>query len=103
VGERSYFVYILSNASRMLYTGVTGDLEVRVHQHKGKETPGFTEEYNVTRLVYYELFGDIRAAISREKQIKGWLRTKKIGLVESLNPEWRDLAAELLPKRRKGC
>ena len=75
----------------MLYAGVTGDLERRVFQHKAKEIDGFTKKYNIHRLVYFEAFGDIRDAIAREKQIKGWLRAKKVALIESANPEWKDL------------
>lgn len=95
MGQRSYFVYILANDSRTLYTGVTGNFEIRIQQHKSRQTPGFTAKYNVTRLVYYEMFGNAREAIAREKQIKGWLRAKKIALIESLNPRWRDLAEAL--------
>jgi len=74
---RSYFVYLMSNESRMLYVGVTNDIHKRVFQHKSKLIPGFTQKYNLYKLVYFEEFGDIRAAIAREKQIKGWLRSKK--------------------------
>ena len=90
--ERSYFVYILSNESKMLYVGVTNDLHKRVFQHKSKLIPGFTQKYNLYRLVYFEMFGDIRAAIAREKQIKGWLRSKKVALIIAKNPQWKDLA-----------
>ncbi len=72
---RCCFVYFMSNESRMLYVGVTNDLHKRVFQHKLKLIPGFTQKYNLYKLVYFEMFGDIRAAIAREKQIKGWLRT----------------------------
>jgi putative endonuclease len=81
----------MASLSRTLYTGVTNDLARRVYQHKQRLVPGFTSRYNITRLVYYEPFGDIRDAIVREKQIKGWLRAKKIALIESMNPEWNDL------------
>jgi putative endonuclease len=86
-----YYVYIVTNRSRTLYTGVTNNLVRRAWQHKKKLLPGFTRAYNIDRLVYYESFGDIRAAIQREKQIKGWLRAKKIALIESENPQWLDL------------
>ncbi len=76
----------------MLYTGVTNDLENRVFQHKAKQIDGFTKKYNIHRLVYFEAFGDIRDAIAREKQIKGWLRAKKVALIESVNPRWRELS-----------
>jgi putative endonuclease len=92
VAMKTYYVYILTNKSRTLYTGVTGNLERRVLQHKRKLLSGFTREYNINRLVYYETFGDIRVAIQREKQIKGWLRAKKIALIVSTNPGWRDLS-----------
>jgi putative endonuclease len=82
----------MANHSRTLYTGVTNNLQRRVHEHKQKLVPGFTQKYNITQLVYFEETPDVRAAIAREKQIKGWLRTKKIALIESLNPAWRDLS-----------
>ena len=87
-----YYVYIMTNKSRTLYTGVTNDLERRVYEHKQKLVPGFTAKYNITRLVYFEVTQDVKAAITREKQIKGWLRSKKIALIESVNPEWKDLS-----------
>jgi predicted GIY-YIG superfamily endonuclease len=90
------FVYILTNDRRtVLYTGVTTDLERRVGQHKQHLVKGFTNRYNVTRLVYVEEADDLLAAIAREKQIKGWRRDRKAGLIESINPDWIDLAAEL--------
>jgi len=90
---KQYSVYIMSSKSRKLYTGVTDNLERRVYEHKNKLLPGFTKRYNISRLVYYETCRDVRAAISREKQIKGWLRAKKIALIESVNPLWEDLSA----------
>ncbi len=98
--KKTYFVYIMSNVSKMLYTGVTNDLEHRVFQHKAKEVEGFTKKYNIYRLVYFEGLGDIRDAIAREKQIKGWLRAKKVALIESMNPEWKELAPEWMKKPR---
>ena len=92
---KTYHVYIMASASRVLYIGVTGDLLRRVIEHKEMRVPGFTARYCVTELVYFEAFGDIRIAIAREKRIKGWLRARKIALIESFNPHWRDLAAEL--------
>jgi putative endonuclease len=89
---KTYYVYILSNKSRTLYTGVTNNLERRVSEHKLKLIPGFTCRYNLTRLVYFEVFGDIRSAIGREKQIKGWLRAKKVALIVAGNPAWQDLS-----------
>ena len=89
---KQYYVYVITNKSRTLYTGVTNDLERRVYEHKQKLVPGFTAKYNITRLVYFEVTQDIQAAIAREKQIKGWLRSKKIALIESVNPGWKDLS-----------
>ena len=97
---RTYYVYIMSNTSKMLYTSVTGKLEARIFQHKSKQTDGFTKKYNLHRLVYFEAFGNIRDAIAREKQIKGWLRAKKVALLESVNPEWKDLAPEWMRTNR---
>jgi len=91
---KQYYVYIMTNRSRTLYIGVTNDLERRVYEHKQKLIPGFTERYNITQLVYYEVTSDIHSALAREKQIKGWLRAKKIALIESVNAEWRDLSVE---------
>jgi len=76
----------MTNRSRTLYTGVTNDLRRRVQEHQRKLAPGFTRRYNITQLVYYEETPGVRAAITREKQVKGWLRAKKIALIESLNP-----------------
>ncbi len=89
---KHYYVYILTNKSRTLYTGVTNDLLRRVYEHKQKLVQGFTAKYNVTRLAYFEETTDVQAALAREKQIKGWLRIKKIGLIASLNPRWEDLS-----------
>lgn len=87
-----YYVYIMTNRSRTLYTGVTNDLERRVYEHKNKLVAGFTSKYNITMLVWYETFPDIQQAIEGEKKIKGWLRSKKIALIESCNPNWDDLS-----------
>lgn len=87
-----YYVYIMTNRSKTLYTGVTHDLKRRVYEHKNKLIQGFTSKYNINRLVYFEETPEITSAISREKQIKGWLRMKKIQLIESINPEWKDLS-----------
>ena len=89
-----YAIYILTNRSGTLYTGMTNDLMRRVWEHKKKKVPGFTKRYNIDRLVYYEYTEDVMAAITREKQIKGWLRKKKIALIESMNPEWNDMSAD---------
>ncbi len=89
---REYYVYIMTNRPGTLYTGVTGDLRGRVYQHKHKLVPGFTSRYNITRLVYFETTTDVYAALAREKQIKGWRREKKTKLIETANPQWRDLS-----------
>lgn len=86
------FVYILASKSGVLYTGVTRGLDIRMLQHRFKTVEGFTKRYNITRLVYYERHAHIRAAIAREKQIKGWTRQRKIALIEASNPTWKDLA-----------
>jgi putative endonuclease len=83
----------MTNKSRTFYTGATNNLERRMYEHKQKLIPGFTTKYNISRLVYYEATEDVNAAISREKQIKGWLRSKKIALIESVNPNWEDLSS----------
>ena len=88
-----YYVYIMTNKSKTLYTGVTNNLKRRVYEHKHKLVPGFTSKYNITQLVYFETTPDVRSAIAREKQIKGWLRAKKIALIDSANPKWQDLSA----------
>ena len=90
-----YYVYIMTNKPRTLYVGVTSNLERRVYEHKHKLLPGFTSKYNITKLVYYEQTADVLSAIIREKQIKGWLRAKKIAMIESQNPDWVDLADHL--------
>ena len=92
IAMRQYYIYIMTNSSRTLYTCVTDDLIRRVYEHKNKLIEGFTKKYNITRLVYYEITSDIQAAIQREKQIKGWLRKKKIALIEATNPKWEDLS-----------
>ena len=91
---RTYHVYIMSNESKMLYVGVTNYLERRVIEHQRKTVPGFTQRYNLHRLVYFEPFTDIRDAIIWEKRIKGWLRSKKVALIQKRNPRWLDLSAE---------
>ena len=83
-----------NEGNRVLYTGVTNNLQRRVYEHKNKLVKGFTKKYNVIKLVFYEVCDDIESAILREKQIKGWLRVKKIALIESMNPEWRDLSLD---------
>ncbi|GBF07274.1 excinuclease ABC C subunit domain protein [Deinococcus aerius] len=93
---RSYWVYILTNRPNgTLYIGVTNNLTRRVWEHRQKTVPGFTQKYNLTRRVYFEETTDIRSAIAREKQLKGWLRVRKVELIEGTNPQWRDLYGEL--------
>jgi len=93
---KHYYVYILTNkTNRVLYIGITNNLVRRVWEHKEKLVPGFTAKYNVTKLVYYEVFNSPEEAIAREKQLKGWLRRKKIELINRFNPEWRDLYYEI--------
>ena len=89
----NYFVYILTNKNnRVMYIGVTNDLARRLYEHKQELVDGFTKRYHVHKLVYYEQTTDVRSAIAREKQLKGWLRIRKNELVETMNPEWRDLS-----------
>ncbi len=90
----TYYVYIMTNASGTLYTGVTNNLERRAYEHKLKLAEGFTKRYNLTRLVYFEETDNVSVAIEREKQIKGMLRSKKISLITSINPKWKDLSVE---------
>lgn len=88
-----YSTYILTNKyNKVLYIGITNNLERRIYEHKNKLVPGFTAKYNLNKLVWLENFGDINDAISAEKKIKGWLRIKKINLIESKNKEWKDLS-----------
>ena len=93
---KDYFVYIMSNNSKTLYTGVTDNLTKRVYQHKHKLIDGFTKKYNLTKLVHFEMFRQIEFAILREKIIKGWVRKKKTALIEEKNPKWKDLSVEIL-------
>ena len=90
---RHHWVYILASISRRLYVGVTNDVRRRVHEHRSGDGSLFASRYRIRRLVYCESTSDIRAAIAREKQIKGWRRSKKVALIESANPLWVDLAA----------
>jgi putative endonuclease len=91
------YVYILAGKSGVLYTGVTARLARRMIQHRQKMVEGFTSRYNVLRLVYWQRYEDIRGAIAREKQIKGWSRAKKIALIELRNPGWKDMAEGYFP------
>lgn len=92
--QHRYFVYIVANENRTIYIGVTNDLARRIQQHRAKTLAGFTAKYAVSTLIYFEEFGDIRDAITREKQLKGYRRAKKVALIEAENPHWEDLAAD---------
>ena len=90
--NKKFYIYILaSKRNGTLYVGITNNLQRRVAEHKEKRIPGFTQKYDVKRLVYFEEFSDSRYAIEREKQLKGWLRKKKLALIESVNPEWKEI------------
>ena len=94
--EKHSYTYILfSQRNGTLYIGVTNDLKCRVSEHKSKATPGFTQKYGVDKLGYYEEYNDVRFAIEREKVLKGWKRERKIKLLESMNPTWKDLYFDL--------
>jgi putative endonuclease len=84
----------MTNKSGTLYVGMTNDIKKRVYEHKNKLIAGFTKKYNINRLIYFETFSDVYSAITREKTIKGWLRKKKIDLVNSTNPYWKDLSSD---------
>jgi len=91
--DKQYYVYMMTNKNNTtLYTGVTNDLPRRVFEHKNKLAEGFTRKYNINKLVYYEIYEDIYEAITREKQIKGGSRAKKVQLIEEKNPSWNDLS-----------
>jgi len=95
--KKSFYVYILTNKSnKVLYVGITNNLSRRIYEHKHKLVEGFTKKYNVNKLVYYEIFEDAYSAISREKQLKGWLRKKKVELINAFNPIWQDLYKEII-------
>ncbi|HVI57804.1 MAG TPA: GIY-YIG nuclease family protein [Luteimonas sp.] len=93
--EYRFFVYIHVNSNcRVMYIGMTNDLIRRIEEHRNKAVPGFTAKYNVHRLVYFEETSDVFAALAREKQLKGWRRSRKDALVTARNPGWRDLAGD---------
>ena len=95
--DYDYFVYILTDKGhKTLYIGVTNDLQTRLWQHRNPEAASFSQQYHCILLIYYEHFGDVRDAIAREKQLKGWRRSKKIALIEKVNPRWEDLSADWL-------
>lgn len=89
---KAYYVYIASNQSRTLYVGVTNNIRRRITEHKAGEIEGFTRRYHIGTLVYFEPFGDVHAAIRREKQIKHWRREKKLALIAAENSDWHDLS-----------
>ena len=93
--DRHFHVYILASWSRVIYVGVTNDLARRVREHKQRRVPGFTRDYYVNKLVYFEDCMDADAAITREKQLKAWRREKKVRLIEKMNPNWLDLTPEI--------
>jgi putative endonuclease len=100
MSEKQYYIYIMTNAhNTVLYTGVTNELQRRVLEHKSGKGSEFTKKYNLTKLIYFESGDDINVAIAREKQIKAGSRKKKIELIESINPEWKDLFEEYLGKK----
>ncbi|HEU4763744.1 MAG TPA: GIY-YIG nuclease family protein [Gemmatimonadales bacterium] len=92
---RQFYAYILASRSRVLYVGVTNDLARRLAEHRSGAIPGFTRRYQVHRLVHFEVYCDPGSAIAREKQLKGWVRHRKVELVERANPEWRELGVTL--------
>ena len=99
--DKQYYVYIMTNRSGTLYIGVTNDLVRRVYEHRMKLIDGFTKQYHLTQLVYYEAGSDIVEAIAREKQLKGWSRAKKLALIKTMNPQWNDLGTEWFGNERK--
>lgn len=95
---KQYYIYILASSKNgTLYIGVTNDLHKRVYQHKNKEVKGFTQKYKVDKLVYYEIYFDIRIALEREKNLKKWKRHWKLKLIETINPNWEDIDTGSLP------
>jgi len=95
VRDYNFYIYLLTNwNNKVLYTGMTNNLERRVYEHKHKIVRGFTQKYNIDKLVYYEHTTDVHSAIEREKEIKKWRREKKNKLIKSVDPEWKDLSDE---------
>ena len=91
---KQYFVYIVYSRTRIIYIGVTNNLDRRLYEHKNKIFDGYSSQYETDSLVYYEVFSDVKQAIAREKQIKKWRREKKDALIEVLNPDWDDLSTK---------
>jgi putative endonuclease len=100
---RTYSTYMMGSISGTLYIGVTGNLHKRVFEHQLHHREGFTDKYEVERLLYWESFAQVGLAIAREKQLKGWRRSKKIALIESVNPHWLDLAQDWFPWMKKSA
>ncbi len=98
--ERQYYTYIMASRSGVLYVGMTNNLPRRVREHRRKEADSFTASYNVTRLVWYRAFPRPQDAIAAEKKIKGWLRKKKVALIEEKNPSWKDLGSAVMEEAR---
>ncbi len=92
--NKQYYVYIMTNKSGTLYTGLTENLKKRIDQHKNKLVEGFTKKYNINKLLCFETFPDVYSAIDREKTIKGWVRRKKLDLIRTTNPDWTDLSQD---------
>ncbi len=99
--ERLYYVYILASRSHNLYIGVTNNLDRRMREHRSGKFSGFTSRYAVNRLVLLEIFSDIRVAIAREKELKGWRREKKLALIEKANPTWVELAPTRIARKQE--
>lgn len=97
----NFYVYIMASITKVIYIGVTNDLGKRVAEHQQGKFEGFSKKYRTKRLVYYEHFTDIRYAIQREKELKGWRRSKKIALIESMNPSWHDLSVDIVGQRHE--
>jgi putative endonuclease len=95
--RKTYYVYIMTSLSGTLYIGISSNLQKRAFQHKFHHFEGFIDKYNVERLLYWESFDDVHNAIAREKRLKGWRRSKKIELIESVNPQWLDLSRYWYP------
>ena len=91
---KNYYVYIIAGKSGTLYVGITSNIKKRVYEHKNRLIPGFTDKYGIDRLLYFEAMTDVSSAIKREKQIKAWRREKKVKLIDSLNPQWKDLSED---------
>ena len=96
VNEKCYYVYIMTNISGTIYVGITNDLPRRVWEHKQNLVEGFTKKYRIKKLIYYEETPDVMSAIAREKELKGWRRSKKTALITENNPDWRDLAEDFM-------